>query len=264
LEACGYSLSSLVEEEGREVRSLSIYEADKASADRIYKIFKGFKAAGVSIFRCVHRESDWSSRWKKCWKPFSLTRRFHVIPLWQEVRVCPARKIPVYLDTTNAFGTGLHETTRFTAQVIESLTGKFSSFLDVGTGSGILAIVALKCGAKKCVGFDIDPSAVRVARQNLRANQLTCQLTACDVKDFKPVKLFDLVAANLVSFDLIQFRDRILSFVQPGGYLVISGVSLKNIVRVKKAFAQAGVYPVRLVQGREWAAIVFHPDVIRD
>jgi ribosomal protein L11 methylase PrmA len=98
---------------------------------------------------------------------------------------------------------------------------------------------------------------VSVARQNLKANGLGCVLKTCDVKDFKPARLFDLVAANLVSPDLIEFRDRILSFVRPGGHLVISGISLKNILRVKKAFAQAGYRPVKVLKGREWSAIMF-------
>ncbi|MBF0387632.1 MAG: 50S ribosomal protein L11 methyltransferase [Candidatus Omnitrophica bacterium] len=249
--------ASLVEEEGRKERILSLYLTDRKQADKMYRLFQSISFTGARVFRRVHREQDWSVRWKEGWKPFSLTRQIQVIPLFQEDRHCPAGKTAVYLDTTNAFGTGLHETTRFTARIIERLAGKFTSFLDVGTGSGLLAIIALKHGAQTCVGIDIDPGAVKVARQNLKANNLTCELKACDVKEFNPSRSFDLVAANLVSLDLIVFRDRILSFVRPGGCLVVSGVSLKNIKRVEKAFTQAGVKTVSIIKGREWSAMLF-------
>jgi len=257
LMAANYDFSSIVEEEDKVARTISFYWQDKWLALKALAAFKSMRILKVKPFWRVHHEKDWSSRWKKGWKPFALTRRFQVIPLWQDSRDCPGTKTPVYLETTNAFGTGLHETTRFTAQIIESLTGKFTSFLDVGTGSGILLIVALKCGAMKPVGFDIDPAAVTVARQNLAANDLSCQVRSCDIKDFKPRRLFDLVAANLVSSDLVEFCDRLVSFVAPEGYLVVSGISLENIPRVKKAFARRGLCPVKIRQGREWSAMLF-------
>lgn len=255
--ATGYGVCALVEEEGKGWRTAAVYLLDKKQADALYVLLNPSPIAGASVFRRIHREKDWSTRWKDGWKPFPLTRKIQIIPLWQKIRSCPRGKTPLFLDTTNAFGTGLHETTRFTAQTIERQAGKFSSFLDVGTGSGILAIVALKYGAKKCVGIDIDPGAVKVARQNLKANHLSCVLKACDVKDYRPTMRFDLVAANLVSADLIGFRDQILSFVCPGGYLVISGISLENIPRVERSFLLAGVRPVRIRKGREWSAMEF-------
>lgn len=253
----GYELSALVEEETKTERMFYMFLTDKELANQTLADFQKLSSAGVKAFCRINRESDWASSWKKGWKPFSLTRKFHVIPLWQPGRFCPAGKTPILLDTTNAFGTGLHETTRFTARIIEGLEGKFGSFLDVGTGSGILAIVALRSKATSCLGLDIDPDAVKVARQNLKVNGLKCPLKACDVKDFKPAKPFDLVAANLVSHDLIEYRDRIISLVKPGGYLVISGISLANIPRVRKAFAQIGLAPRKLIKGREWSAMLF-------
>lgn len=252
----GYPLSVLVEAEDRKKRTISVYLTDRAQSLRLRALLRASRIGGARVLYRVHRQKDWGSKWKKGWKPFPLTSKTQIIPLWQKSRSCPKGKTPVFLDTTNAFGTGLHETTRFTAQMIEQLKGRFQSFLDVGTGSGILAIIALKSGASHCVGIDIDPGAVKVARQNLKANKLTCELRACDVKDFVPSVRFDLVAANLVSPDLIEFRDRILSLVRPGGYLVISGISLKNIARVKRSFALAGVRPVRIRKGREWSAML--------
>jgi ribosomal protein L11 methyltransferase len=253
----GYDQSVLVEEEQKTFRMVSLYLKDSREAKLVMGVLKTARIKGAVPFSRVHRFSVWSTGWKKGWKPFAVTKKLHVVPLWQEDRSYPKTKTPIYLETTNAFGTGLHETTRFTAQLIEGLSGKFKSFLDVGTGSGILAIVAIKCGAVKVTGFDIDPSAVKVARQNLKVNSLMCSLKACDVNSFMPRKLFDCVAANLVSPDLIEFRDRIISFVSPGGYLIISGISLKNIPRVKRSFAEKGLRPAIVSKGREWSAMLF-------
>ncbi len=250
-------LSLLVEEEGKSFRTLSFYVDDRKKALSIRRLLAALRIKGGRPVWRIHRRKDWESRWKKGWKPFPLTKTFQVIPLWQKSRVCPGGMTPVFLDTTSAFGTGLHETTRFTAQFIEKYLGQGDSFLDVGTGTGILAIVALRCGAGRVVGFDIDPSAVKVARQNLHVNGLGCRLLAANVKDVVIKKPFDLVAANLVSPDLIAFRDRIISFVRPGGRLVISGIALKSLSNVRRAFAQAGFVPQKVRRGREWCAVIF-------
>lgn len=257
LETAGFDMTALVEEESRHQRVLSFYVRGQKLRQETRAKLRAIRFKGVVCFDKVHRKAVWSTQWKKGWKPFKLTKRFHVIPLWQPSRVCPKGKVALYLETTNAFGTGLHETTRFTSQIIDGLQQKFTTFLDVGTGTGILMMVALKSGAEKAVGFDIDPGAVVVARQNLKANNLKAVLKTCTVDTFKPVKKFDLVAANLVSPDLIQFKDKIVSFVRPGGWLVVSGISISNIARVKKAFNIPSLLLSKVVKGKEWSAILF-------
>ncbi len=257
LQSAGFDMTTLVDEEDRCQWMLSFYVYDKKALKAIRASLRSIRLKGVVCFTKEHHKDVWSVQWKKGWKPFELTKRFYVIPLWQERRSYPKGMIPLYLDTTNAFGTGLHETTKFTSQIIDSLQGRFETFLDVGTGTGLLAIVALKSGARRAVGFDIDPGAVVAARQNLKANGLKAVLKTCTVEKFVPVKKFDLVAANLVSPDLIEFRDRIISFTRSGGWLVVSGISLVNIARVKKAFNVPSLKLLKVVKGKEWAAILF-------
>jgi ribosomal protein L11 methyltransferase len=257
LTASGIDLTHLVEQETRSHRVLSFYFTDRRQARDAVKTFKSLKVRQARVYFKTHHQQDWESRWKKGWKPFPLTRRLHVVPLWQKARKIPAGKMPVYLDTTSAFGTGLHETTRFTAGIIESLAPEVISMLDVGTGTGILMMVALLNGVKKVVGFDIDPDAVKVARQNLKVNGLKAGLKTGDVRDFKAKEQFDLVAANLVSPDLVEFQRQILSFVRPGGYLVISGISLPNVMKVRRAFLVPGLSLEKLVRGKEWSAMLF-------
>ncbi len=255
----GVAFSDIVEETGKDWHKISVFFADPAAARRLIKAFKVFGLKGVRVTMRVHRRTDWEARWKEGWKPFSLTRKIHVIPLFLKDAKCPKGKTPFYLDTTAAFGTGLHETTRFSARLIEGLQGRFKTALDIGTGTGILAAVALMSGATCVEAFDIDASAVGVARKNLRANGLRCAvLKACDVKKYHPLCKFDLVAANLITHDLVAFKRKIISCVRLGGYLIISGISLKNMPLVKREYAPSvGLTCVKVLRGKEWSAFLF-------
>jgi ribosomal protein L11 methyltransferase len=260
LSTAGISCERRIEQEGlgKSLSSVSVYFPDRTTASGVLRQLQQQKFSHISSSLHTHRRQDWESAWKKGWKPFSLTRRFHIIPLWQEDRLYPAGKVPVFLDTTNAFGTGLHETTRFTAQIIDQLSGTFSSFLDIGTGSGILAVVAARLGASRVLAFDIDPDAVSVAKANLAANNLSLvTVRKADIARFVPRKLFDCVAANLVTPDLLRCQESIAACVAPGGHLVVSGISLASLPLFSRSFSPEGFSRVRLVKGKEWAAVLF-------
>jgi ribosomal protein L11 methyltransferase len=259
LSGLGVALADIVEESGKDRHKISVFFADPAAARRLIKAFKVFGLKGVRVKMRVHRRTDWETRWKEGWKPFSLTRKIHVIPLFLKDAKCPKGKTPFYLDTTAAFGTGLHETTRFSARLIEGLRGRFKTALDIGTGTGILAAVALMSGATYVEAFDIDAGAVSVARKNLKANGLRCAvLKACDVQKYRSFRKFDLVAANLITHDLVAFKRKIIASVRPGGHLIISGISLKNMPLVKREYAPSvGLKCVKVLKGKEWAAFLF-------
>ncbi|MDP2654787.1 MAG: 50S ribosomal protein L11 methyltransferase [Candidatus Omnitrophota bacterium] len=201
--------------------------------------------------------SDWRDKWKKAFVPFKLTDRLDVVPAWRQASY-RGRRIPVVIDTVLAFGTGLHETTRFMARLMESRRGTFDSFLDIGTGTGLLAIVASHCGARTVWGVDIDPSSLRVARQNLAANGLRFSRTkAGDFRNIALGRTFDFVAANLVTQDLIAMRREILSAVGQGKYLAVSGVSLGNLTVLRKAFSGLPLRCRAVIKGRKWAAVLY-------
>lgn len=250
--------TALVEKEGVRSFSMAVYFDAREEAARMLEIFRNLDLKNVDMSLIAHHEKDWAAKWKQGWRPFALTKHFHVLPLWQKSRRCPKGKEKIFLDTTNAFGTGLHETTKFSAMIIESLSGKFRSFLDIGTGSGILAIVAYKLGVRKVHAIDIDPAAVDVARANLKANRLpTRNVVAADINAREGGRGYDLVVANLVTHDLIAFKPRIVSCVLPGGYLVVSGISLGNWPLFEKKFCDPGLKMVRVMQGAEWVAALF-------
>jgi len=202
--------------------------------------------------------ADWQDTWKENIRPFALTRKFLVVPVWHAGEFKPDRRRPVFIETTFAFGTGLHETTRFMARIIESCRGEFDSFLDVGTGTGILAIVAYFCGADKITALDIEKNSVAAAKLNFKRNGVRgARVLRADFKKVRAVEKTDFVAANLITDDLINLRRKLFAAVKPGGFLAISGVSLLNLPRVEKAFRAGPFKKVKILRGRKWAAILY-------
>jgi ribosomal protein L11 methyltransferase len=233
--------------------------------------------ATVEVAR-VKRE-DWAESWKKHFKPISVKIRkadladaarggsgpaqsLLVKPGWSKRR--PARnQVVVRLDPGLSFGTGQHPTTGFCLREIVRCQplGASRSFLDIGTGSGILAIAAAKLGYAPVHGFDFDPEAVRVARENAAKNRVTrrVQLQPGDVTrlPLRTGRRYDLVCANLISNLLIAERRRIVSQLQPTGTLVLAGILAAEFTEVERAFAD---FKLRLRSGRtenEWRSGAF-------
>ena len=144
------------------------------------------------------------------------------------------------------------------AQLIERCRGRFQNFLDIGTGSGILAILAFVNGARSVLALEVDKSCVAVAKKNLSANGYRfATIKGIDAAQFKSQKRFDFVAANLISHDLIRLRRKILFFVYPGKYLAISGISKENFPALKKAFRQLPLRCLKIEKGKQWVAVLY-------
>jgi ribosomal protein L11 methyltransferase len=202
--------------------------------------------------------SDWETKWKRDFKPVMLTKNIRVVPAWCKVKASYNPKKDILLDTTSAFGTGLHPTTRMVAGYIEENSTNITSLLDVGTGSGILSIVAKKCGIKTICAFDNDPESVVTAKQNLKANHcIISRLSASGIENFMPKRKFDMVAANVLAKPLLENNIRIASWVKPGGLLAISGIWKGDIERFKTKFAQPGLKCISECIENEWAGLLY-------
>ena len=205
------------------------------------------------------KRTDWQDKWKRDFVPFHLTKRLDIVPVWRKsgYRLSKNRE-PIYLDTITAFGTGLHDTTRFMAQLIEHCRGGFERFLDIGTGTGILSLVAFKYRAKYICAIDVDKECIAVARSNIHLNKSRLDhLEAVDLKDFKSEKSFDFVAANLITHDLIRLKRKIFSLVNPGKFLAISGISTENTPRLKKEFQKLPLRCLKIYKSQNWAAFLY-------
>ncbi len=208
------------------------------------------------------KREDWAESWKKHFPPFSVGDSLLIKPSWSRRRPAKQQAV-VILDPGLSFGTGRHPTTAFClAELVRRRKlASPQSFLDIGTGSGILAIAAVKLGYQPVHAFDFDPAAVRVARANAQANAVSGRLKIWrgDAVNLplKPARRFDLVCANLISNLLIAQCRRIAAQVKPGGTLVLAGILRGEFPLVAKAFAGLGWKFARGKTVKEWRSGAF-------
>jgi ribosomal protein L11 methyltransferase len=203
----------------------------------------------------------WRDEWKKYFVPFRLTERVTICPPWERYTPSDSAELVLELEPGRAFGTGLHPTTALVARAIEALAselfaqgGHAGSMLDVGTGSGILALVALALGAATARAIDVDPDAVALARENARRNGLEARLRA-DVSPLETLdERYDLVAANIEASALIAMSEPLARRVRPGGVLILSGILAERAAEVRRAFARFDV--ANSPASGEWTALV--------
>lgn len=205
---------------------------------------------------------DWSESWKRHFRPIDLGGILLVKPGWSR-RKPRAGQAVVQLDPGLSFGTGQHPTTHFCLeQVVRCRPRKgAASFLDVGTGSGILALAAARLGYDPVEALDFDPDCVRVARENAVLNgvgdRVVPQLADITRVPRRPRRTFDVVAANLIHDLLVAERDRITARVKPGGSLILAGILVPQFPAVAAAYAEAGWRCVRARTVGEWRSGLF-------
>lgn len=203
-------------------------------------------------------EEEWSTAWKKYYHPIKVGEKLVIVPMWEKYDPAPG-EIIVRMDPGMAFGTGTHETTRLVCGLIEKYLVPGQRMLDVGTGSGILAICASKLGAKECFACDIDPVAVRVAKENVKDNELTN--INCGVSDLlKDVDLsggkFDFAVANIVADIIVRMSDDIGNYIKDGAYLICSGIIERYEPDVRAAMERNGFKIVEIAKESDWVAMV--------
>jgi len=237
---------------------IELFDEHPEKLGAIKKLFGRLKLPGVKIYQRRLAPKDWLTLWKSQWKPAPLTKKLDVVPVWYKEKYKPRRgRDYILMDTLLSFGTGLHETTQFMAQFIEDSQGALGSFLDIGTGTGILALVALKYGAGDVLGIDIGELSVQAARDNMKANQLFFSVVRADIKKYHPKRNYDFVAANLITEDLIEHSTKIAGFVKDGGLLAVSGISLDNLDKLRKAFRALPLKCLKISKGEKWSGLLF-------
>jgi ribosomal protein L11 methyltransferase len=206
------------------------------------------------------RREDWAESWKRHFKPIEIRGKLLVKPSWSKKRPRTGQAT-VILDPGLSFGTGQHPTTAFCLEEIVKYSGRRSgkngrSFLDVGTGSSILAIAAAKLGYTRVRAFDFDPEAVRVARANARVNRVLnkIEITHSDVAKLpiRPKERSDVICANLISDLLVRERKRIIGQMNPGGVLVLAGILKKEFSEVRRAYEKSGLKLISTRRKKEW------------
>jgi len=202
-------------------------------------------------------EEDWANSWKQYYKPLKIGGRIVICPAWEKYE--PAEgELVIRMDPGMAFGTGTHETTRLVIRLLEKYTRAGCRMLDVGTGTGILAICAARLGAETCRAYDIDPTAVRVARENIKDSGLAN--VTCDQSDLlRQVSLeggrYDLVCANIVADIIIRMTPDVGQYLKDDGVLLASGIIAERCDDVINCFERHGFEIVECLTDNGWCGL---------
>ena len=208
-------------------------------------------------------DKDWINNWKQYFHQFYVDDIL-IIPSWEEVKPEDKNKMIIHIDPGTAFGTGMHDTTQLCMRHLKKYVKDGMEILDVGTGSGILSIAALKLGAGYAVGTDLDPCAISATRENLEANQIpegSMDVMIGNIIDDKAVQdqvgyeKYDIVTANILADVLIPLTPVICHQMKPGALYITSGIlDVKEDV-VVKAVKDAGLEVLEVTHQGEWVSV---------
>ena len=222
----------------------------------------------MDIGECTISESetedkDWINNWKTYFKQFYVDDIL-IIPSWEEVKEEDRDKMIIHIDPGTAFGTGMHETTQLCIRQLKKYVTPETELLDVGTGSGILSIIALKLGAKHAVGTDLDPCAVPAVEDNKEANGIPAEafdmmigniIDDKKVQDTVGYEKYDIVTANILADVLVPLTPVIVNQLKSGGIYITSGILDVKEEVVREAVTAAGLEVVEVTRQGEWVSV---------
>ena len=244
------------------IASVSVFvPGDRSFADDLAFIRTRLSEEGLDAQAKIEidgvNEEDWANAWKAYYKPLHIGERIVIVPAWERYEEQPG-EIIVKMDPGMAFGTGSHETTRLVIGLLEKYTAPGCRMLDVGTGSGILAICASKLGAGSCRAYDIDPMAVRVANENVKDSGQTNII--CGVSDLlrhvdRTEGPYDLITANIVADIIIRMTPDVGELMHENTILLVSGIIEERSDDVVAALDEHGFAIVERVVDNGWCAM---------
>lgn len=230
-----------------------------AKEDLLSKGFSDEELGDWSISAKKVINEDWSRKWKEHWKPTRASKHVVICPSWEEYAV-KKDEILISLDPGSAFGTGTHATTQLCIQAIEKYMPADSQVGDIGSGSGILAIAAVKCGACYAVGIDNDPLVIDVARDNAHVNRVLDKMDfSCKTAD-ELLKThregFDFICANILHNVLAEIMSDLKGLMKPSSHMVLSGILNEKQQVVLDAVKEQSLEVVEILNQDNWVAIV--------
>lgn len=206
---------------------------------------------------------DWINNWKQYFKQFYVDDIL-IIPSWEKVKEEDKDKMIIHIDPGTAFGTGMHETTQLCIRQLKKYVTEDTELLDVGTGSGILSIIALKMGAKHAVGTDLDPCAVPAVEENKEVNEIPAEafdmmigniIDDTEVQDKVGYGKYDIVVANILADVLVPLTPVIVNRMKPGAVYITSGIIDDKETTVVEAVKAAGLEIVEITHQGEWVSV---------
>ena len=238
---------------------IHMYIADSDNAiEAVSYLRERFTACGIeNEIKCeLVDDADWNENWKKYFKAFEIGEKLAVCPSWEEYNNKDSRTV-ISLDPGAAFGTGSHATTSLCLEILEKRVTNDTTVLDIGTGSGILAIAADLLGAESSIGVDIDAQSVKTAIVNAEINGVSdkTEFLVGDLAD-KISGKYDIVCANIVADVVIRLFDNVADFMKDDGILIVSGIIDMRAPEVEKSALEHGFKISESLMREEWHAYV--------
>ncbi len=244
----------------RDTVKISVYiPAEKSVSDALAFLRERLASSGIKAELEIVGidESDWENSWKQYYHPMHIGDTIVVTPPWEKYEKRPGEKV-IVMDPGMAFGTGTHETTRLCLRMLEKHLKNGEKVLDVGTGSGILSIAAKLLGSGDVAAYDIDPVAVKVAKDNFKENgcgDITCGVSDLlhGVKD----RDFDVVLANIVAEIILRMLPDLSEYLKCGARVITSGIVVTKSEEIKNAFLDSGYTLEDTLYENDWVSFVF-------
>ena len=251
---------SLERDPGRPVRVRTYIHRDAGAAETVGKVqgtltlLGRLRPVGPVQVRAL-QDKDWGDAWKQYYPVLPVSERIVVVPAWRRFRAQKGQ-VALRLDPGMAFGTGLHPTTQLCLQALEVYLRPDARVLDLGTGSGILAIAAVCLGAGPVLALDTDPIAVQAARRNIQRNRQSDRVEILEGTLQAGMGPFDLILANLLAQAILDLAGPLARSLDREGVVIASGVLIEQADEVAEALEKAGLCPIERPQQGDWVALV--------
>jgi len=254
----GFQASDLAHAESAGRIKVSVYLRSLKKIREMKQSFRAKHRKGLRFSSVTLRRPDWFLKWKRDFHIMPVGSGLIIVPMWERARYHRNHRQPIFLEPRGAFGAGTHESTRMMIRAIEGLKGKFKSYFDIGTGTGVLSVAAWRLGAQKILGLDLDGASVETARHNLFRNGCCkYRFVRVDIARFPRREQFDLVGANLFTTLLLKRREKIFSFVKKGKFLIVSGVLRDNLEDFREGFRSPSFRCLKIARGKKWSSLIY-------
>ena len=256
IKATGVEFKSL---DDTKVNLIAYYPLDDRVGSRMQKL-RDFLAElpkwdiqpGPATINLKHVKSEkWAEAWKAAFPPQRIGKRIHIVPTWQETSHNET-DILIRLDPGMAFGTGYHPTTRLSLKLLEDTLKTDDRVADIGTGSGILSIAAVKLGAKKVNAIEIDPTAIPVAAENFRTNGVTPQVSLSQANGLKDIDdKYHLIIGNILTKAILPIIPNCPSRLHPGGAVIFSGILETELEQIQSVLVENNFECLQVISEEE-------------